>query len=333
MFTDRFAPPVRTVALISSRVAMDEEQNQEQLEPQSEAHSEVRTEAEGEEGERDLEQEFEGGLLRGFVGLFIVPLMVVLLCVAVFVGFGWVAYERQTVSGYLNDLRSGWRSTRAQAAYELSKVLLADPEALDQEPGAKEELRKIFVEVEDPEIRRYLALVLGYTRDLDAVPVLTEALETADSQSRIYLLWALGTIGDVRAQPALTEALVDEDPGIRKTAAFALGEMGDPQSVDSLRPLLEDGQADVRWNAALAVSRLGSEAGVPELERMLDRRLTSQVPGITPDQQQETMISAIRALAAVQGQEALPLLERLGKEDPNLKVRQAAIEAQKAINS
>jgi len=281
----------------------------------------------------DLERQVEGGLLRGFVGLFIVPLLVVLLCVAVFVGFGWVAYERQSVSGYLNDLRSGWRSTRAQAAYELSKILLADPEALDQEPGAKEELRKVFVEAEDPETRRYLALVLGYTRDPAAVPVLTEALDDTDSQSRIYLLWALGTIGDPRALPSLNEALADEDAGIRKTAAFALGELGDPQSVPALLPLLEDRQADVRWNAALAVSRLGSDAGVPELERMLDRTLTSQVPDITPDQQQETMISAIRALAAVQGREALPLLKRLAEEDPSLKVRQAAIEAQKAVEA
>jgi hypothetical protein len=297
LLTLPFERPDATVALISSLVAMDEQ-------PREEHPS---TPAEG-------------------------PLLVVLLCVGVFVGFGWVAYERQSVSGYLNDLRSGWRSTRAQAAYELSKILLADPAALDQEPGAKEELRKIFTEVEDDEIRRYLALVLGYTRDPESVEVLTEALDGADSQTRIYLLWALGTVGDPRALPSLNEALVDEDPGIRKTAAFALGELGDPQSVERLLPLLEDREADVRWNAALSVSRLGSNAGVPELERMLDRRLTSQVPGITPEQQQETMISAIRALAAVKGRESLPLLDRIAEEDPSLKVRQAAIEARKAVS-
>lgn len=280
---------------------------------------------------RDLEQEVEGGLLRGIVGLFIVPLLVVVLCVAVFVGFGWVAYERQTVSGYLNDLRSGWRSTRAQAAYELSKVLLADPGALAQEPGAKEELLRIFGEVEDPEIRRYLILVLGYTRDPAAVPVLNAALEGADSQTRIYLLWALGTAGDADAIPALTAGLSDADAGIRKTAAFAVGELGDPSLVERLVPLLEDQEADVRWNAALAVSRLGSDAGAPVLERMLDRRLTSAVPGITPEQQQETMIGAIRALAAVRGADARPILDDLAENDPSLKVRQAAIEARKAL--
>ena len=294
--------------------------------------NEEQVESPPDETPRNLEQEVEGGLLRGVVGLFIVPLLVVVLCVAVFVGFGWVAYERQTVSGYLNDLRSGWRSTRAQAAYELSKVLLADPEALQQEPGAQEELIRIFGEVEDPEIRRYLALVLGYTRDSGAVAALTEALDGADSQTRIYLLWALGSVGDPAAVPPLIAGLADDDPGIRKTAAFAVGELGDPSLVPRLVPLLEDRQADVRWNAALAVSRLGSDAGVPVLERMLDRRLTAAVPEITSDQQQETMIGAVRALAAVRGAEAAPILDDLAENDPSLKVRQAAIEARKSLD-
>ncbi len=271
--------------------------------------------------------------LRTFVGLFLVPLLVVLLCVGIFIGFGWIAYDRQDVSDYLNDLRSSWKPRRAQAAYELSKILIADPEALEEAPAARSELRRLFVESEDAEIRRYLGLVLGYTRDPEAVPVLTGALDGADPTTRIYLLWSLGAIGDPRAGPALLEALADADGGVRKTAAFALGELGDPAAVPALLPALEDAVADVRWNAALAVSRLGSDAGVPVLEQMLDRGLTSKVEGITAEQQQETMIGAIRALAAVRGREALPLLAELESGDPSLKVRQAAIEARKAIDS
>jgi HEAT repeat protein len=271
------------------------------------------------------------GPLRTFFGLFLVPLLVVLVCVGVFIGFGWIAYDRASTGDYLNDLRSSWRPRRAQAAYELSKILTADPAALDDEPETRAELRRLFAESEDAEIRRYLALVLGYTRDPEAIPVLTAALDGAQAEMRIYLLWSLGAIGDPQAAPALYEALADTDSGIRKTSAFALGELGDPAAVDRLLPLLDDDVADVRWNAALAVSRLGSDAGVPVLERMLDRRLTSQVEGITPEQQQDSMVSAVRALAAVRGAGALPQLARLEAEDPSLKVRQAAIEARKAI--
>src|SRR6185295_20296642 len=57
--------------------------------------------------------------LRSFLGLFVVPLMVVILCVAVFIGFGWIAYDKQSTTDYLNDLQSWWKPRRVQAAYEL----------------------------------------------------------------------------------------------------------------------------------------------------------------------------------------------------------------------
>ncbi|HZI63238.1 MAG TPA: HEAT repeat domain-containing protein [Thermoanaerobaculia bacterium] len=274
------------------------------------------------------------GPLRLVFGLFVVPLIVVLLCVAVFIGFGWVAYERQGVSDYLNDLQSFWPNRRWQAAYELSKILAADPEALNNEPGAVAEVRRQFADaVSDPRVRRYLALVLGRTRDRQALPLLTQAAAASnpDPETRIYALWSLGAIGDPAALPALREALTDSDAGVRKTAAFALGSLGDPRAVSNLEPLLADPVPDVRWNAALALARLGSPAGVAVLEQMLDRSLLAQVPGITSEQQEEAMISAIGALAAARGDAARPLLDRLAESDPSLKVRQAALAARKAL--
>jgi len=266
--------------------------------------------------------------LRAFFGLFVVPLLVVLACVAVFIGFGWIAYDRQTTDDYLNDLRSAWKPRRAQAAYELSKILIADPGALDDEPGAREEMRALFQEIEDVSIRRYLALILGYTKDRESIPLLVQAVESGDSEMRIYALWALGTIGDPSARPPLLEALNDADPGLRKTAAFALGELGDPASAEPLRRLLEDAVADVRWNAALALARLEDRAAIPVLRRMLDRGLVGQVPDIRPEQQEEVMVGAVRALHALDREGSQELFERLASDDPSLKVRQAAIEAQ-----
>ena len=283
--------------------------------------------------EEDLpaEEEAGGGALRSFLGLFVVPLLVVVLCVAIFIGFGWIAYDRQTTRDYLNDLESGWKPRRVQAAYELSKILVSDPRALEKEQGARAQVRRLFEEADDPEMKRYLALVLGRTGDREALPLLVQALEDEDDRTRIYALWALGILGDPRAREPLTRALSDPDPGLRKTAAFALGELNDPAVIPGLRPLLDDAATDVRWNAALSLARLGSDAGVPVLESMLDRRLLAQVPDITPEQQEEAMLSAVRALAALGNPRHRALFERLAEDDPSLKVRQAAIEAGKAL--
>jgi HEAT repeat protein len=271
--------------------------------------------------------------MRSFLGLFVVPLLVVILCVAVFVGFGWIAYDRQTTSDYVNDLQSFWKPRRVQAAYELSKILVADPAALDKEPGARVEVRRLFRESEEPEMRQYLALVLGRTRDREAVPLLTAALDDPDDKTRIYALWSLGTLGDRQARGSLEAALGDQDPGIRKTAAFALGELGDRAAVPRLEVALDDAVADVRWNAALSLARLGNRKGVPVLETMADRRLLAQVPDITREQQEEAIVSAVQALAVVGGPEHRALLDRLAEEDPSLRVRQAAIESRKALGA
>lgn len=269
--------------------------------------------------------------LRTFVGLFFVPLLVVLLCVAVFIGFGWIAYDHQTTRDHLNDLRSGWRPRRAQAAYELSKILVADPHALDQDPIARVEIRTLFAAADKGDMKRYLALVLGYTQDRESTPLLIEAATNEDSETRIFALMALGFMGDAVAVPALTDALRDADPGIRKTAAYALGELGVVESGSGLEVLLSDPVADVRWNAALSLSRLGSDAGVPVLLEMVDRKLVEQVPDITPSQAEEAMISAIVALGTSGSAMARPVFEELAGNDPSLKVRQAAFEALKVV--
>ena len=177
---------------------------------------------------------------------------------------------------------------------------------------------------------RYLALVLGRTRDPKAVPLLAEKLGGDSSEQQIYALMALGATGLPSAVDPILGALTDEDEGIRKTAAYALGELGQPRAIAPLQSRLEDSAADVRWNAAIALARLENDAGAEVLRQMLDREKTGRVAGITPEQQEEAMIGAVRALAVVAAEESRELFDQLAEGDPSLKVRQAAIEAKRS---
>lgn len=279
--------------------------------------------------------EVSGTALRAFVGLFLVPLGVVAACVGVFLLFGWLAGRSAGIDAWIDDLDASWRPRRAQAAFELSRAVTADP-ALLASVERRRALRDRFGAANDPRQRGFLALVLGRAGDPEAVPLLLAALPAAAGEERVYLLLALGLSGDPRALPVLVEHLEATDPGLRKSAAWAIGELaaGGDASEPSIAPLcrrLDDPVADVRWNAAVALARLGSDAGAATLAEVLDRTRTGEVPGITAEQQEAAMLAAIPALAAVAPERARPLLADLARGDPSPEVRRAARRVQGAL--
>ena len=95
--------------------------------------------------------------------------------------------------------------------------------------------------------------------------------------------------------------------------------------------LAEDRVADVRWNAAIALGTLGDRSGLPVLRAMLDRSALSRQAELSSEQAEAAMVNAMKALVLLRDTESLPALERLAKEDPNLRVRDAARKAADAL--
>lgn len=263
---------------------------------------------------------------------FIIPLVVILVCVGLFYMFGLMTEESRDATSYLSEIRQGSKTRRFQAAYELSRMLAQDKE-IAREPGFAAELSRVFVESEDeePGIRRYLALALGQVADPRGVSALLTGLDDSDAETRIYVIWALGAVGDPRAVPPIVERLSDPDAGVRKMAVHTLGMLGDSSAVPDLKLAMEDPVADVQWNAALSLGRMGDPAALPVLRRMLDREYLDRVDGITPEQKAAAMVNAIRALVLLEDRGVVDLLTRVGDADPDLEVRSAALEALTAL--
>jgi len=274
------------------------------------------------------------------VQFFLIPLAVVGITVLIYVGFRSLITEQRTPQDYLAEVRNGGTDRRWPAAYELSR-LMADPKVrADRSLDAA--LVKAFEDAkdDDPRVRQYLALAIGQMDPplpARAVAALTAALGDADSEARISAIWALGSSGDP-AMVALVQPLYDSsDAGIRKMAVYALGALpGDAQNV-TLRTALQDSTADVRWNAAVALARHGSREGLPVLRQMLDRTYVEQAVKREVRQDEDddpvadVMITAVRAVAALKDESLRASIEGLSQQDRSMKVRQAAIEALKAI--
>ena len=275
------------------------------------------------------------------VQFFLIPLAVVAVTAAIYVGFRTLLTDDRTAQDYLIEIRTGGDNRRWPAAYELSR-LMADPEVRASDRTLVPGLIEAFAQSKesDPRVRRYLALALGRLdppAPPEAIALLTEALGDADSETRISAIWALGSLRDGSSVPKIEEMYGSDDPGIRKMAVYALGAIPAARRSPVLETALNDTAPDVQWNAAVALARHGRREGVPVLRRMLDREyLERAVEGEVEadadlDPAGEVMISGLQAAAALREPTLRDPVEAISRADKNLKVRQAAIEALKNL--
>src|SRR5437764_268343 len=272
----------------------------------------------------DLPRESPRSILFQFV-LF--PLGIVVVAVGIFLLFGKLAADEQSIPDYLSEIRSGSKHERWQAAYQLSKSLKRGE--AKKYPNLEEQVAAIYTgsKNDDPRIRRYLSMVLGTLGDRRATPVLVDGLNDRDTDNRLYALMALGELHDPAPVPRVAAAAADEDRDIRKAALYALGAIGDAGAVPTLAKALEDETPDVRWNAAVALSRFGDKRALPGLREMLDRSRLDRVKDMREDQKEDAMIVAMSAYVRLAGRDAGPELQRLSASDPSLRVQSAAKDA------
>ena len=261
------------------------------------------------------------------VRFFVLPLLVVGTALLIFLVFNFMTFDRRSPAEYLQEVRGGGPNRRWQAAFELSRSIGRIPPGPERQALAAETLRTFETlsrnRPEDAPVRRYLVLVLGKLADRAAVPALLLAARDPDPETRLYAVWALGALADPRALETVLETSQSQDPGARKMAAYVLGRLGRREAIPRLKVLLEDSATDVRWNAAIALASLGDPSGLPVLASMIDRESLARL-SLTGDQPEAAMVNALKALSLLRDPESLPLIEKIARDDPNLRVREAA---------
>jgi HEAT repeat protein len=274
------------------------------------------------------------------VQFFLIPLAVVAVTILVYLGFRSLITDERSAQDYLLDIRTGSASHRWPAAYELSR-LMSDPDVA-RDPTLGPAVIKAFEasKEDDPRLRRYLALAIGRLPPplpTQAVPTLIGALHDADSETVISAIWALGSLGDPSVVPQVADMYQSPDAGIRKMTVYALGALPGDTQLRVLATALNDSAADVQWNAAVALARHRHHEGVPVLQRMLDRDYVARVVNRTGSAEDdvdpvgEVMISALQAIAALQETSLRVRVTDLSRGEPNLRVRQVAMETLKAL--
>jgi HEAT repeat protein len=280
---------------------------------------------------------------------FLVPLLIVGVCVLVVAGLTWVVANPRSAKDWLQDVKEGGPGVRPFATLKLCETL----RRMDRpDPTLTPEIIALFKQPPAPNfndkinMRAYLAACLGHLRDPQASGVLLEAIRSDDLlETRIACIEALGAIKDPSTLEPLVKLLDDKEDAVRKYAAFNVGAVAEKsddraEAVAALKKALDDPRADVGWNAALALAYfLRDSSGTGTLKKMLDRKYLAQaIDPRDPGADQlaaRTLAAACNAAAKLGDDSFLPLLRRLtdDQEERDANVRFIAHKAIGAITS
>ena len=95
--------------------------------------------------------------------------------------------------------------------------------------------------------------------------------------------------------------------------------------MDSLVAALNDTDEMVKWNAAFALANRGDAAAREVLTRLLDKEYVDRQLQVTMPNRSKYRAAAVTWLGKLDKQAALPVLEKVAKEDLDLRVRDAAL--------
>ena len=283
--------------------------------------------------------------------LFLIPLLIVSIIVAVWLSVYWLVNVGSDPQRYVEDLQNpgkgSWQSAASLAdmlrnprndALKRDALLARNlAEALENQINSEEMSEHAI------KLRIFLCRTLGEFYITEGLPVLITAVNTErDPQEVVVRRTALEAIAvladntdpdllleDSKLMPALQKAARErttssEDEEIRgelrARAAFTLGVLGGTEALDELEILAEDGYPNARYNAGIGLARNGDTRAAPVLIEMLDPEAMDVVEG----EEEETAIAWKRALVMINALEAVQRLAELSP-DADLADLEAAV--------
>ena len=267
----------------------------------------------------------------GFIlQLFVIPGIIVVVIVAVWLMFSWIAHHASTRPEDVVQGLQGSGPARWQRANELADMLRNSRHTeFRQNSVAATQLAEILqrelmtatspggMEPGAVNLRYFLCRALGEFEVADGLEVLSEAATTSRDPREQWVrrgaIQAIAVLGYHLQQenpnspsdyavlePTLILLANDENDLIRSETAFALGRIGTPVMMKQLEIMIGDPHPDTRYNAAVALAQRGNVIAIETLVEMLD---SEQLGSATeePDPQSQFVKRAVIMNNAMQG--------------------------------
>ena len=269
--------------------------------------------------------------------LFLFPLLIVVVGTMVYLFFIAAGKDQRTIPELIVDIETGSDHAREQDAYALALLVqeMEPGQYLSRELTAK--LLNLMTRFEEEaEFRKFLTLAAGRAGVPElTLPVMTRIASDIDSapQIRMNAVHALALSRSPGAAPVLKQVIethtAEGQWEFRLRALAGLANMRYPEGATLLRAALGDGQRAVRWSAACWLANVYKDGqGIDTLESLVSWEFLDGQRGgraLRFKEKELYMIQALRGLAAVKGEAARSVLERLRTDERSPKVRDAAI--------
>ncbi|MCH8328196.1 MAG: hypothetical protein IID15_06700 [Candidatus Marinimicrobia bacterium] len=265
---------------------------------------------------------------------FIIPFLIAVFAVLIFAMLKLVVGTPPNLEQALSTISRGSETERWQAAMDLTAMLQAqrseniDPRFLDQ---LSFEFRRSATE-RQPYLRTYLALAMGLTREPRFERDLIDGLEESAVPSTLASIKSLGMVGTAVAESLLVNLLPGDDLRMILESIIALGRLGRPSSIPHLLPFLEHPEANLRWDSAISLAKLGDRSGRETIGRLLERSYYINFPLVDELEQDRAIFIAVEIARLWQDSFFKENLEYLSRNDPNLRIADAALKALKVLN-
>jgi len=267
----------------------------------------------------------------GFIlQLFVIPGVIVVVIVAIWLMFSWIAHHASTRPEDVVQGLQGSGPARWQRANELADMLRNSRHTdFRRNSNAATQLAEILqrelttatspggMESGAVNLRYFLCRALGEFEVADGLEVLIKAATTSRDPREQWVrrgaIQAIAVLGYhlqqgnpnglsdyATLEPTLILLANDENELIRSETAFALGRIGTPGMMKQLESMVDDPHSDTRYNAAVALAQQGNAIAIETLAEMLD---SEELGSATeePDPQSQFVKRAIIMKNAMQG--------------------------------
>ena len=127
----------------------------------------------------------EPGIVEVLVhSFFVIPFIISVFALLFFFMWRTLAYESESAYHYLTEIKIGSATKRWQSAFELARIL-NNPDLVPKEQRFESEMINTYKNAihDDPQVRTYLALAMGASKNKNFGEVLLEGLQDNNIQS------------------------------------------------------------------------------------------------------------------------------------------------------